>query len=132
MLGRSSLWLPFLMLLCLLICRTHIWIANPGKGITKANSEKIKEGMTLKEVQRILGVVPGDYSNLEPGRRIFFFWGGVLWYDNVDVKTWLSDEGMIEVGFGSNQTVKRWRFKPTSRAHETTLAERLAGYLGFY
>ena len=39
-----------------------LWLTAPRQGITRANFEKLSEGMSKKEVETILGAPPGNYS----------------------------------------------------------------------
>ena len=81
-------------------------LPRPGAGITPASYERIRVGMTEKEVEAVLGVRPGDYSGgrayfpasprrpgwppLGSGRReTLRMWAG----DEVAVYVWFDDGG---------------------------------------
>jgi hypothetical protein len=40
-----------------------IQFLTPGRGITRENYERLREGMTQKQVEAILGVPPGVYTS---------------------------------------------------------------------
>jgi hypothetical protein len=93
-----------------------------GVGITQANYERIREGMTLDEIEAILGVPAGDYtdgrfyalpipsSGFSPLRHIPVIW-----------RNWISEEGCIIIGFSESGQVCRKRFWPVVREHRTFL-----------
>src|SRR5262245_42424743 len=48
-----------------LVALTVLWLALPPRpGITPANYQRIGEGMSLPEVQALLGGPPGNYSQI--------------------------------------------------------------------
>jgi hypothetical protein len=67
--------------------------APPKHGITKANFDRIRVGMTESDVQAIFLVPPGDYLS---GRRTLKGSGaGSGWL--VKRSTWVSEEGSFDV-----------------------------------
>jgi hypothetical protein len=78
-----------------------VWLQVPRPGMTKANYERIRLGMTLAEVEGILGGPAGDYSRRCTAERFPALVGG----DGGDVvnlpdgtwKCWRSDEGEVGV-----------------------------------
>ncbi len=78
-------------------------------GITRANYERIREGMTLQQVEGLLGGPSGNYSRIpdkeaglwaidpdrpDLGRR--FFIGREVWTgDALAVAVWFDDEGRV-------------------------------------
>jgi hypothetical protein len=99
-----------------------LMLPRRGAGITRANYEQIREGMTLDEVEAILGDPAGDYTGGQfyalpvpavkflPPRHI-----PVIWRD------WISKEGCISIGFSESGQVGRKRLLPVEREHATFL-----------
>jgi hypothetical protein len=54
--------MPALALLATVGFWTWFLTPHPGDGITRSNYERLKEGMTLAEVEAVLGVPEGNYS----------------------------------------------------------------------
>jgi hypothetical protein len=61
-LRRRRLLLVVLGAVGLLVGGLAAWLQLPRPGVTRANYERIQEGMTLPEVAGILGGPPGNYS----------------------------------------------------------------------
>src|SRR5688572_18885031 len=71
-------WLWFLLLLLLVSAVAGFLLLSPpekGSQITKTNAERLRKGMTQKEVEDILGCPPGDYVTRE---EVFFLATGIL------------------------------------------------------
>lgn len=90
--------------LALAVClAVRLWLANSSP-VRLANHRDIQGGMTLAEVEGILGGSPGDYSSA-PGQTRFRL--------NVSVsghaETWISDEGIVIVSFDQGR-VDGWHF----------------------
>jgi hypothetical protein len=53
------------------------FMATAAPGVTKANFNRIKEGMTLEEVQEVMGNLGSEFKafQMADGRR-FFVWSG--------------------------------------------------------
>ena len=78
-------------------------------GVTQANYERIREGMTLREVENLLGGPPGNYSRIpdkeaglwtiDPSRPDLnrqFFIGREVWIGNeLAVAVWFDDQGGV-------------------------------------
>jgi hypothetical protein len=86
------------------------WYAvSPRSGVTQANYERIREGMTLPEVENLLGGPPGNYSRIpdkeaglwtiDPSRPDLnrqFFIGREVWIGNeLAVAVWFDDQGRV-------------------------------------
>jgi hypothetical protein len=69
---------------------------RPGAGITHENFKRIQDGMTLNEVECILGGPEGSYTN-----RRDVEWFSVDCNSLVDEKMWYGDEVIIKVYFPS-------------------------------
>jgi hypothetical protein len=68
--------------------------AAKGSGITKANFDRIVEGMSQEDVEEIFGCPPGDYTN---GQALSFRCGiGII---GIRKKVWTGYGGDIEVNF---------------------------------
>src|SRR5437660_8314335 len=64
--------------------------------VTRANCDKLKEGMTQAEVHAILGGPPGDYRTRPPANRLFAFirdFGGPPGL----IEKWDGDAGTVRV-----------------------------------
>src|SRR5262245_22947693 len=76
---------------------TAVVILRPepaGTGITEANFDRIEEGMTQEDVERIVGCPPGDYTE---GRAINFRCGlGVV---GIRCEAWVGYKGTILLDF---------------------------------
>ena len=87
-----------------------VWLAFVFRpGITQANYERIREGMTLQEVQKLLGGPPGNYSRIpdkeaglwtiDPNRPDLnrqFFIGREVWIGNeLAVAVWFDDQERV-------------------------------------
>jgi hypothetical protein len=87
-----------------------LWYAlSLRAGVTQANYERIREGMTLREVENLLGGPPGNYSRIpdkeaglwtiDPSRPDLnrqFFIGREVWIgDELAVAVWFDDQGRV-------------------------------------
>jgi hypothetical protein len=114
---KSLFWLvPLAVLLCLFGALAAL-LSPRSCPVTKASSERIREGMTLAEVEALLGRPPGDYST-GPTRLISKEWKSieqverdfgrpVLHWDGDEGVVWLIvDSGVVEVaGFVEGERV---------------------------
>lgn len=87
-----------------------VWLLKFRPGITQSNCERIREGMTLQEVQSVLGGPPGNYSRFpdkeaglwtidadRPDLNREFFIGREVWIGNeLAVAVWFNDEERVE------------------------------------
>jgi hypothetical protein len=78
-----------------LIC---YWMMNPADPITSSNFKRIKIGMCGEQVERLLGVPPGDYSR----RPLMNIMPGV---QPLGTKQWSGDEGTMFIQFDANAVV---------------------------
>jgi hypothetical protein len=74
--------------------------------LTRANFAKIQTGMTLAQVEAILGAPPGDYTGgrCEPADKYAPSFGKVspflgFWGSNGSIEAWTTYEAYIAVGF---------------------------------
>lgn len=92
----------------------------PGAGITKANYERITVGMTLQEVEAVLGCPPGDYTDgqaLNPHLR-----------DSAPCGQWLGFGGEVGVDFDPAGRVERkWYAPAVIWTRRAPLWDRLTG-----
>lgn len=100
---------PLASLLALGIGGWLLWPATPGTAITRENFEKIQEGMTLPEVEAILCAQPGDYGIRRRGIILDLYGGGVFMNPG-QFRSWGGDEGFIQAGFDGNEIVLWKRF----------------------
>ena len=120
--GLARWWLAALAF-ALALLGASLPLALPWRcPVTRAASERIKEGMTLAQVEEILGGPPGDYRTRPPAPR-----GGIL---GVVVilgplhrrEEWHGDEGTVVVGFQDDDTVMYTNFKD-AEPHSPGLVE---------
>ena len=86
-----------------------VWLLEFRSGITKSNYRRIREGMTLQEVQSLLGGPPGNYSRfpekeaglwtIDPDRPDLnreFFIGREVWIGNeLAVAVWFDEQERV-------------------------------------
>jgi len=78
-----------------------LWYPPPG--ITLENAERIHQGMTLAEVEALLGGPAGDYRT--PGATKFAFAYHFLSDPDGEVMEWNGDEGTAMVSFDADSRV---------------------------
>jgi hypothetical protein len=119
----------------LLLFGVGAWLLYPRSAITRANAEKIREGMTLAEVEAILGGPPRDDSTgLLTGDNNPDGTGSTIWIwpapmPNSPALEWVSDHVAVRVHFddaGRAESVSRI---PLCRAEEGLL-DRFRRWLG--
>jgi hypothetical protein len=108
-LRRRRLLLGVLGAVALVACGLFAWLLLPRPGVTRANYERIQEGMTLPEVEGILGGLPGNYSRFpdneaslwaldwaDPELSLHYFRGREAWVgDELAVAVWFNDQGRV-------------------------------------
>jgi hypothetical protein len=110
-----------------------LWYAlSLRPGVTQANYQRIREGMTLQEVESLLGGPPGNYSRIpdkeaglwtiDPSRpdldRQFF----------IGREVWIGNELAVAVWFDDQERVAR---KESYATLDRSLLERLRDRLGW-
>jgi len=102
---RWLFWVTTAAIIGLGLCLIVITTQHRRSGITQENFDRIKEGMTEAEVEKILGGPPGTYTD----RPIVVLMSGVMFRS-----WWIGDEGviMIEVTFDEPRRVNRKEFDP--------------------
>jgi hypothetical protein len=95
----------------------------PKHNINLASIEKIKAGMTLAEVEEILGVPPGDYTTT-PTTSLSDGWMGP------GDKEWAGDDGVISVWFDPQGRILAANLAPVSPRTGLTWFERLQMWFG--
>jgi hypothetical protein len=107
---RRRLFIALGLLACVLLTGVA-WLLWPrGSGITRANAARIAKGMTLDEVEALLGGPARDESTgpLNPDHKLGFGPGGV-------VREWRSDEVIIHVTMDRNGHVSTNMVIPVHR-----------------
>jgi hypothetical protein len=96
----------------------------PKNHIDFAGYQKINKGMTLAEVESILGVPVGDYTT-GPTSSL------KEWGDSPapTIKEWISDKGLISVWIDDEDRIREAYFLPVS-PRNLTLLEKLQVWLG--
>jgi hypothetical protein len=119
---RRFLWFGMVIGLVLAAC----FVLRPGvpkHNINLASFEKIKKGMTLAEVEAILGVAAGDYATEPTTSHCNGWWGP-------GDKEWVGDEGVISVWFDPQGKIMDKDFSPVSLRPGLNWFERLQMWLG--
>jgi hypothetical protein len=97
--------------------------AVPKHNINLASVEKIKPGMTLAEVEEILGVPPGDYTT-GPTTSLCDGWLGP------GDREWAGDDGVISVWLDPQGRILAANLEPVSPRTRLTWFERLQMWFG--
>ena len=100
----------------------------PRHRINPESFEKIQVGMTLEEVEAILGVPPGDYATKQ---HVYDLWGG----DGVVLGLrhrigWVGDEGAIHVILNPEGSVSHKLWLDLWFIGEVTFLDKLRGWFG--
>ena len=123
-------WILLGLLITIVAGRGMLWALRPWHRIsTREMFECIKNGMTRKEVEEILGVPPGDYS---PGGHVGFGGGeaGHWLFDcHSSIESWAAETGKIYVQFDERGTVVRKGF--ADAFERSNLWTRVRFRLGF-
>jgi hypothetical protein len=93
--------LVFGLLAGLLVLGASVWLLLPRTAITRENAQKIQVGMTLAEVETILGHPAGDYRTNPQGPPPALVFPGdetvVSWYDDAtSVSVVLDERGRVK------------------------------------
>src|SRR5437870_3671391 len=106
------------------------WLLQPKPRIDRAAADQIKPGMTLREVEEIIGVPPGDYGvgkgETQPT------WESLQWPFKRPPHTtqeWLGQENAISVWIDDDGKVTGHSFQPVYREYDSTF-DRLLGMIG--
>lgn len=92
--------------------------------INLASYEKIQGGMTLSDMESLLGVPPGDYST-----QSYFRFGGIGLSDAWQIE-WIGNEGRIGVQLDKQNRVTRHAWEQHFNTEET-LFDKVRGWFGF-
>jgi len=100
--NRRLVWISFLLALLALAVVLFVSADDP---VGRASYNKIKEGMSREDVLAIIGLPPGNHSTdfymaVSVERTSESREGEIVW--------WVSNTGMIEVGFDDQEKV-RWK-----------------------
>jgi len=106
----------------LILVGAGAWVLWPRPGITRANAAQVVEGMTLAEVEAIMGGSPRDESTGplcvdEPADPT---WDGTG-ICAANRPTWTSNQVLVEIDLDANRQVERARWYPVRRAPESLL-----------
>src|SRR4051812_38837246 len=92
---RTRLGILAAVALLLLLAGALVPVAFPRPSpVSKAACARIEEGMSLAEVEAILGGPPGDYAT-----RPILPWPSALPDDSPQVGEWQGDEVVVQLGF---------------------------------
>ena len=98
--------------------------AAPKHNFDRASFEKINKGMTLAEVEAILGAPAGDYTTRPTTSDFDVGWGP-------GEKEWVSNEGAISAWFDPECRILFASFSPVFLRTDLTWLERLQMWLGW-
>src|SRR5262249_31624007 len=108
------------------------WLATPRHRISLNSSVEIQHGMTLEQVEAILGVPPGNYATQEEFRRMG---GGQTWHQTTGGRCrcaeWVSDELAIWVYFDPDGTAKLVGITDIGGHAPEPLLKRMPRWLGW-
>ena len=106
---KRRFWLLVMAGSACLVALGIVWLLEFRSGITTSNYRRIREGMTLQEVQTLLGGPAGNYSRLpdkeaslwtidpdRPDLNREFFIGREVWIGNeLAVAVWFDEQEMV-------------------------------------
>jgi hypothetical protein len=111
------------------------WLLQPKPRIDQESYDRIKVGMTLAEVEAIIGAPPGDYGVGTGEIEVWFTWevktGDVHWprLPAGERKEWLGQQHAITVWVNAAGKVVDHSMPPVFREYDSTF-DRLLGMLG--
>lgn len=99
---------------------------RPDVPVSRARCERVQVGMTLEEVEAVLGGRAGDYRSVEEQPRL---WVETRAYNERNERRvlWEGDDGMFVVTLDTDDKVLYSDFTP----HRLTLIDKLRARLGF-
>jgi hypothetical protein len=103
-----------------------VFLPQPGDRITRETFDEIREGMTLWEVEQLIGVPPGDYTT---GDRVVYLPPASAGHGPIRHE-WQGDEGGIEVWLNADGRVVWKDFTSVVAFKRHSLLERLRRRLG--
>jgi hypothetical protein len=77
-----------------------VWLTHPKPGVTRANYGRIRQGMTLEDVEAVLGMLPTYKGGLPLAEG-----GEVILLDGLSEMWWEGDEISVGLGFNAQGTV---------------------------
>jgi hypothetical protein len=100
---------------------------SPDRFIDREHYHRIKKGMTQDEVEAILGVPPGVYSNKRIRYPILYH----VWAEPLHkrVESWTGDEGIVEVTFDGQDTVVSMSFDEGLEVHHPSYLQQVLDWL---
>ena len=122
---RRLVWAGVVLLLAVAACFILWQLFGKSNSVNLANHWRIRGGETLAEVEAILGGPPGDYTST-PGQKRFRL---NVWYERSE--TWVSDEGMVIVGFDTDGRATGTRSFIGPGVQTPDVLERLRRWLGW-
>jgi hypothetical protein len=111
-----------------------LWLTTPKKHVTRAAFDRIQEGMTLAEVEGLIGLPPGDHRT-RPTRIVWGVRGPIIFLEpatqgrKYTSMEWIGDYGMICVWLDSEEKVVERAFTEL-RPDEPSLLDRLRKLMG--
>jgi hypothetical protein len=113
-------WVAVGLAILLLVFAVQLYRHSNARGFKRQDFLSVREGMTLAEIEQVLGCPPGDYrtgptgvDNVPPrsGRDEF---GSLRWHFTKEA-IWDSDTGRIDIAFDANGKAFSGFFLPTHR-----------------
>ena len=101
-------------------------LTAPRPKLTLDNMEAIEDGMTLQEVEKILGAPAGNYSSLRDAEAADL----PQCYDKPGDKNWVDDQMWLGVRFDEAGNVKARYYYPHRRNQNGTYLDSLRRWLG--
>lgn len=103
-------------------------LLTPRHRINHGSFEKIQVGMTLEEVEALVGVPPGDYASgpYHLASLCRFGWGGKQRL----LVSWVGNEGQIQVLVDNEKKVCGSMWADISLLEESNIIEKLRCWMG--
>jgi hypothetical protein len=103
MLRRVFIASALLLTVALLGVSTVVYVTAPRHRITRENIAKIQHGMTLAEVEELLGASPGNHSR-GMAQGLVLYTGEALWHAH-HACDWVADDVSVRVRFDADWKV---------------------------
>jgi hypothetical protein len=88
-----------------------VWLVLPRDRISESNCEQIREGMTLPEVEAVLGGPAGAYTSDGKDWSMGMLKGGLRQIGHT-VQAWVGDDGGIRIHFDRAERVAAAQWCP--------------------
>lgn len=131
MMKRRLVWVGIAVCLALAVCLSA-WLLSRPHPVNRANFQRIQVGMTLAEVEDILGP-PGDHAGVIylSRCRLSGRWPESERDDQGAGFEWMSNEGEIAIWFDEDRRVAKTRFWEPQVCQPPVILDRIHSRLGW-